>query len=157
MEKEVTPLLTHWSYVLLAMTHRYMYIYIWYKAKHAKCQFMVSCIIAHMMTSSNGNIFRVTGHLCGDPPVPGEFTAQRQVTRSFDVFFDLCLIKRLSKHSRARGWWFETQSRPSWRHCNGFRAWYYQTMVAPNWVFLTRRKIIEEMENDKMDLFQFHV
>ena len=63
-----------------------------------------------MMTSSNGNIFRVTGPLCG------EFPAQRPVTRSFDVFFDLRLIKRLSKHSR--GAWFETLSRPSWRHCN---------------------------------------
>ena len=39
-----------------------------------------------MMTSSNGNIFRVTGHLCGNSPVSGEFHAQRPVTRSFDVF-----------------------------------------------------------------------
>ena len=38
------------------------------------------------------------------------------VTRSFDVFFVLCLIKRLSKHSR--GWLFETPSRPLWRHYN---------------------------------------
>ena len=30
-------------------------------------------------------------------PVPGEFPAQRPVTRSFDIFFDLCLNKRLSK------------------------------------------------------------
>ena len=37
------------------------------------------------MTSSNGNIFRVSGHLCG------EFPTQRPVTRSFDVFFDLRL------------------------------------------------------------------
>ena len=51
-------------------------------------------IIEFMMTSSNGNIFRVTGLLCG------EFTGQplnsplkRPVTRSFDVFFDLRLIK----------------------------------------------------------------
>ena len=28
---------------------------------------------------------------------PGEFPTQRQVTRSFDVFFDLRLNKRLSK------------------------------------------------------------
>ena len=41
----------------------------------------------YMMTSSNGNIFRVTGHLCGE--FPGEFPTQRPVTRSFDVFFDL--------------------------------------------------------------------
>ena len=40
----------------------------------------------------------------------------KPVTRSFVVFFDLCPNKRLSKHWR--GWWFETQSRPLWRHCN---------------------------------------
>ena len=44
----------------------------------------------------------------GNSPVP----PQRPVTRSFDVFFD----KRLSKQSW--GWWFETLSRPLWRHCN---------------------------------------
>ena len=52
------------------------------------------------MTSANGNIFRVTGHLCW------EFTG---------VPFDLRLNKRLSKQSW--GWWFETLSRPLWRHC----------------------------------------
>ena len=41
------------------------------------------------MTSSNGNIFRVTGPLCGEFTGPGEFPAQRPVTRSFDVVFDL--------------------------------------------------------------------
>ena len=71
-----------------------------------------------MMTSSNGNIFRVTGHLCGEftGPVTGEFPTQRPVTRSFDVFFDRRLNKWLSKQSW--GWWFETLSRPLWRHCN---------------------------------------
>ena len=44
-----------------------------------------------MMTSSNGNIFRVTGHLCGEFTYPDEIPAQRPVTRSFDVFFDLRL------------------------------------------------------------------
>ena len=40
--------------------------------------------------------------LCpGNSPVPGEFPAQRPVTRSFDVFFDLRPNKRLSKQSRA--------------------------------------------------------
>ena len=52
--------------------------------------------------------------LCaGNSPVLGEFPSQRPVTRSFDVFFDLSLIKRLSKQSR--GWWFETPPRPLWR------------------------------------------
>ena len=53
--------------------------------------------------------------LCaGNSPVIGEFPAQRPVTRSFDVFFDLRLNKRLSKQSW--GWWFETPSHPLWRH-----------------------------------------
>ena len=70
----------------------------------------------HMMTSSNGNIFRVTGHLCGEFTGPGEFPAQRPVTQSFDIFFGLHLNKRLSKQSW--GWWFETLSRSLWRHRN---------------------------------------
>ena len=52
--------------------------------------------------------------LAGYSPMTGEFPAQRPVTRSFDVFLDLRLIKRLSEQSR--GWWFETQSHPLW--CN---------------------------------------
>ena len=39
-----------------------------------------------MMTSPNGHIFRVTGHLWGNLPVTGGFPSQRPVTRSFDVF-----------------------------------------------------------------------
>ena len=49
-------------------------------------------------------------------PVNGEFPAQRPVPRNSYVFFDLRLNKRLSKQSW--GWWFETLSRPLWRHCN---------------------------------------
>ena len=48
---------------------------------------------------------------------PGEFPAQRPVTRSFDVFFDLRLNKRLSDE-QPRGWWFETPSWSLWRHFN---------------------------------------
>ena len=65
------------------------------------------------MTSSNENIFRVTGHLRGEfighrwiptrgpqinnCPLP---PTQRPLMRSFDVFFDLRLTKRLRKQ-----WW----------------------------------------------------
>ena len=68
------------------------------------------------MTSSNGNIFRVTS------PLWGEFTGHRRIprkrpmTRSFDVFFDLRLHKRLNKQSRH--WWSETSSCSLWRNCN---------------------------------------
>ena len=54
--------------------------------------------------------------LAVNSPVTGEFPAQRPVTRNFDVFFDLRLNKRLSKQSW--GSWFETTSRPLWRHSN---------------------------------------
>ena len=53
-----------------------------------------------MMTSSNGNISRVTGPLCG------KFTVN----------------KRLSKQSRR--WRFATPSRPLWRHCNEGFIWH---------------------------------
>ena len=68
------------------------------------------------MTSSNGNIFRVTGFLCGEFAGPGEIPTHRPMTRSFDVFFDLRLNKRLSK--QPWGWWFATPSWPLWRQCN---------------------------------------
>ena len=55
--------------------------------------------------------------LCaGNSPVTGEFLARRPVTRSSDIFYDLRLIKRLSKQYWS--WWFETPSRPLWRHSN---------------------------------------
>ena len=63
-----------------------------------------------MMTSWNGNIFRVTGHFTG------EFPAQRPVTRNIDVFFDLRLNRMLRK--QWWDWWLETPSHPLWRHWN---------------------------------------
>ena len=69
----------------------------------------------NMMTSSNGNIFRVSEHLCG------EFTGDRWILRTKASAAELCfyhlrLNKRLSK--QWWGWWFETPSRPLCRHCN---------------------------------------
>ena len=67
----------------------------------------------NMMTSSNGNISRVTGHLCGEftgPPHKGQWHG------ALIFFFDVRLNIRLSKQSR--GWWFETLSRPLWCHRN---------------------------------------
>ena len=78
-----------------------------------------------IMTSSNGNIFRVTGPLCREFTGPGEFPAQRSVTRSFDVFFDLRMNKRLSK--QPWGWWFEM---PAWS------LWHQRNVQA-----ITQRKI----------------
>ena len=63
----------------------------------------------------------VTGTLCGE--FTGEFHPQRPATRSFDVFFDLRLIKRLSKQLRRR--WFEMPSHSSW--CQSSDSWYTPT------------------------------
>ena len=72
----------------------------------------------YMMMSSNGNIFVLLAICAGNSQVPCYFPAQRPVTRSSDVFFDLGLNTRLSEQSQ--GWWFETPSRPLWRQCNDF-------------------------------------
>ena len=63
------------------------------------------------MTSSNGNIFRVTGPLCR------ESTGHKGPWSGTLIFSLICALnKRLSKQSQ--GWWFETPSRSLWRHCN---------------------------------------
>ena len=64
-----------------------------------------------------------TANADGPRLVTGELPAQRPVTQSFDVFFDLCLNKWLSKQSC--GWWFETPSRSLWGHCNVKQASHY--------------------------------
>ena len=67
------------------------------------------------MTSSHGNIFRVTGPLCGNSPVTGEFLSQGQ-WRGVWCFLWSTMNQRLSKQSW--GWWFERPLRPLWRNCN---------------------------------------
>ena len=74
--------------------------------------------------------------ICADnSPVPGELSAQRPVTRSFDIFFDLRLNGWLNKQSW--GWWFETPSRPSWRHSNGI--YHFGVMTWNTYWILVRR------------------
>ena len=69
--------------------------------------------------------------LCsGNSPVTGYFPAQRPVTQSFDVFFDLRLNKQLS--NQPWGWWFEMPSCPLWRHCNGSQK-FIQNVTKLKW------------------------
>ena len=69
----------------------------------------------------------------GNSPGPGEFPAQRPVTRSFDVFFDLRLNKRLSKHSW--GWWFETPSYTRFTFCCFFISSSGLLLVSRNQIY----------------------
>ena len=66
-------------------------------------------------------IFSALLAICvGNWPTTGEFPTQRPVTRSFHVFVNLRLVKRMNKQ-----WWcwrFETSSCPLWRQCNYYRG-----------------------------------
>ena len=92
------------------------------------------------MTSSNGKIFPVTGHLCG------EFTSHRWIphTKASDAEFWCFLLytsefKRLSKQSL--GWWFETLSRPLWRHCDGHRCGRWCTSAQWCWAISMHKAV----------------
>ena len=85
------------------------------------------------MTSS---FFALLALCVGNPPATGGSPSQRPVTRSFDVFFDLRMNKRLSKQSRRR--WFVTPPRSPWRHCNEqacqvFGIAYYSDVTWVSW------------------------
>ena len=82
-----------------------------------KMTFPFDCKIHQSWWHHQMETFSVLLALCeGNPPVTGGFLSQRPVMRSFDVFFDLSLNKRLSKQPRC--WWFELMSGSVWRHCN---------------------------------------
>ena len=80
------------------------------------------------MMSSNGNIFLITGHLCGEFTITSDFPAQRPVTQSFDIFFDLRLNKWLNK--QWWGCWFEMPWHLFWHHCHDLAAMCPQTVLA---------------------------
>ena len=76
----------------------------------------VKLTLPYIMASSNGNIFRVTGPLCGEFTGHGWIPCTQGQWRRALMLSLICAGKRLSKHSW--GWWFETPLRSSWRHCN---------------------------------------
>ena len=91
------------------------------KASNAKIVYVSGRHHTHQLSSTlwrhQMETFSALLVLCaGNSPVTGEFPAQRPVTRSFDIFFDLCLNKRFSKLSW--GWGFEMPSCSLWCHCN---------------------------------------
>ena len=106
-------------------SHAKLWCFLWCLPEQAVDQILQLSVICDamtltMMTSSNGNIFRVTVPRYWEihrSPVNsprkgqcGEFPAQGAVTR-------ICVLnKRLSKQSW--GWWFETPPRSLWRNCN---------------------------------------
>ena len=90
----------------------------------------------YVMTSSNGNIFRVTGHLCG------EFTGPRWIPHTKASDAELwCFLWSVSEQTeQSWGWWFDTLSHPLWRHHNDLLLAQKSTYVC-----LARRDIQREV------------
>ena len=80
----------------------------------------------------------------GNSPVPGEFPAQRPVTRSFDVFFDLRLNKRLSIQSW--GWWIEMLSHPLWTHRNDTKLSFTSIILS-----IVKQEVSTELNRKRYD------
>ena len=100
-------MLTNWSSVSLALTP-------WWRH-----QMETSAALLGLCAGTE-----FTGHRWIPP--------QRPVTRSFVVFFDPCLNKRLS--SQSWGWWYETPSCSLWCHCSvtvTSQSWCGSTVVLP--------------------------
>ena len=112
------PNVNRWSFVMVSshtLLSKWLLIHVGIKLKHVSKRGALFFIWL-MMASWNGNFCALPAICAGNSPVPGDFPTQGPVRRSFGVFFDLRLNKRLSKQSW--GWWFETPSRPLWRHRN---------------------------------------
>ena len=110
------------------------------EAVYIGCEWPLYCVFQKQTKLSNPDdvikwttLSALLAICAGNSPATGEIPAQKPVTRSFDVFFDLRLNKRLSKQSWC--WWFETPSHPLWRHCNVyFRLGQYQWAETQVWL-----------------------
>ena len=112
-----------------------MYISIWLAPENQSYYHHQIASINYSWWRHQMEIFSALLAICaGNSPVSGEFPTQRPVTRSFDIFFDLRLNKRLSKQSWS--WWFETLSCPLWRQCNVTHCLGlgHETMVCAAWL-----------------------
>ena len=89
MIQSMTDVLRVWGLI-----HHFLYVY-----PHVIIVFLNVFCIFLMMTSSNGTFSALLTLCAGNSPVTDEFLAQRPVTRSFHVYFDLRLNKRLKKHT----------------------------------------------------------
>ena len=108
----------------------------------------------YMMTSSNGNIFRVTGLLCG------EFTGHRWSPRTkgsdAELWCFLWSAPALQLSIQWRRWWFETQSRSYESRTNVTRTHYADKTIRndlPGLVNTTPFLIPEEIQTHSIHGF----
>ena len=119
----------HWIYYNLALSHRYIEN-VWSGDANCFTRVLFCFCFYFWAAKQRGKswwrdqmeTFSALLVLCArNSPVTAEFHAKSPVTRSWDIFFDLRLNNRLSKHSW--DWWFETPSRSLWRNCNEIVKW----------------------------------
>ena len=104
---------------------------------------MYAAVLSNSWWRHQMKTFSALPAICaGNSPVSGEFPTQRLVTRSFDIFIDLRLNKRLSK--QWWGWWFETLPCPSWRHCNVF--WW--SLMSGNCILYYLPRLVNNKKRD---------
>ena len=107
----------HWRYCSLALSHRYMYtVHPKYYAHGSRFVVLLLSVGTDHDDVIKWKHFPRYWPFVRGIHAPDGFPSQRPVTRSFGVFFDLCLNKWLSKQLRRR--LFEKPLRSLWRHCN---------------------------------------
>ena len=98
-------------------------LFLWFV--NVKCWVVLTCKLNIKLVNLNTNhveaikwkhFLRYWPFLRGIYRSPVNSLHKGPVTRSFDIFFDLCLNKWLSKQSW--GWWFEMPSCSLWCHFN---------------------------------------
>ena len=84
----------------------------------------------------------------GNPQVAGGFPLQTPATRSFNIFFDLCMNKRFSKQSKRRR--FEAPPSILWRHCTLVAISSQKRMQLANWNadHTSSNKMVEKISRD---------
>ena len=109
------------------------------------------------MTSSNENIFRVTGDLCREYTGPWWSPRTKASDAELSCFLQLRLKKRFSKQSW--GWWFETLRRPLLRHINAKACPYWTIPMDDLWIneswILNLLNVYKEMSTYSLSLHYY--
>ena len=107
----------HSMFYALNFSVSYFHLYL----HEMRFEYFVVWIVCFMMTSLNGNIFRITGPLWGDSH------GHRWIfpINASDAELWCFLSSALNKPFRKQSWrrWFEMPSCSSWCYCNDFAWW----------------------------------
>ena len=120
----------------------------------AHCQnirFHVICVQETWLSETSGySLMAIHGYNCIHLSQRAECSNHGGLITHVDNRYDLRLNKRLSKQSW--GWWFETLSRPLWRHCNV----YANSIPLLKWCFTQCSEVMLITDDDKGSSWQFN-